>query len=542
MSGGGALIHLVSTGPHDQQINNALDIITHTINTSIQFGQIQFGQSNRFTISRQCDVIKSIYFKFKMAPLPVGWIYKNRWAENAFENIELSIGGHVVLKYTKEKQKIFNLIFPPKNTNRHMNFDYTLEERRNLSLQPHETIFELDIKEIFGNGIPVVSMSFHDVQVNFTLGDFEDCIEIDRTIFNETSVLGNIAPPLNPNLNYILECLPQSIGLFLDTEPRRTLVQTVSRFITKNYQIASTIVDSSETTFNINQDGICSAAYIHITNEDGTEIPNQIIDNLKVLLNGNNERFNISGFQSRHQIPSLLPHPTLDNNTSQNLYYISYNSDTYIQSTETPTTEQQTQTQHNENGVNLSRMDSYKFNLRYNNTIPLPPRIKISVIHRNQNVFMVQSGMGGYRFAHEESRIMTETESQAETERRQREQAERAEFLRNNPASRPIFTARIPSTPSTPRNLLFIPCETLINIPPDDNSCVITMEPIEANNDIVQCNQCRKICMMEAMNEWFKTSKTCPHCRASHNGGSSFICGKANYENNENDMVVDILI
>ena len=529
MSGGGALTHLVARGPHDQPINNALDIITHTINTSIQFGQ-----SNRFTIARQCDVIKSIYFKFKMAPLPVGWIYKNRWAENAFENIDLIIGGHFILKYTKEKQKIFNLIFPPKNTNRHMNFDYTLEERRNLSLQPHETIFELDIQEIFGNGIPVVSMSFHDVQVNFTLGDFEDCIEIDRTIFNETSVLGNIAPPLNPNLNYILECLPQSIVLFLDTEARRTLVQTESRFITKNYQIASTIVDSSETSFNINQDGVCSAAYIHITNEDGTEITNQIIDRLKVLLNGN-YRFDISGFQSRHQMTTLLPHPTLDNNTSQNLYYISYNSDTYNQSTETPT-EPQTQTQHNENGVNLSRMDSYKFNLRYNNTIPLPPRIKISVIHRNQNVFMVQSGMGGYRFSHNAPQIMTEAELQAETERRQREQAERAEFLRNNPVSRPIFAPHVPSTPIN--YLSFIPCETLINIPTDDNSCIITMEPIELNSDVVQCNQCRKICMMEAMNEWFKTSKTCPHCRASHNG-SSFICGKANYENN---MVVDILI
>jgi hypothetical protein len=510
MSAGGALIQLVATGLHNQPINNALDIITHTINT-----HIQFGQSNRFNVSRSCDVIKSIYFKFKMAPLPVGWIYKNRWAENAFENIELSIGGHVVLKYTKEKQRIMNLIFPPKNANRHMNFDYTLEERRNLSLQLHETIFELDIQEIFGNGIPVLSMSFHETQVNFTLGNFEDCIEIDRTIFNETSVLGNIAPPLNPELNYILECLPQSIGLFLDTEPRRILAQTESQFITKNYQIASTIVDSSETSFNINQDGICSAAYIHITNEDGTEIPNQIIDNLKVLLNSS-DRFNISGFQSRHQMPSLLPHPTLDNNTSQNLYYISYNSATYIQSTETPTPEQQAQAQaqQNENGLNLSRIDSYKFNFRYNNTIPLPPRIKISVIHRNQNVFIVQGGMGGYRFLHNEPQIM-------------------------NPDSRPIFEPRLPSAP---RNLSFIPCDTLINISADDNSCVITMEPIEPNNDIVQCNQCRKICIMEAMNEWFKTSKTCPHCRASHNGVSAFNCGKANYENYENDMVVDILI
>ena len=526
----GAIIHLVARGSNNQHINNALDIITHTINTPIQFGQ-----SNRFTIARSCDVIKSIYFKFKMAPLPVGWIYKNRWAENAFENIELSIGGHVVLKYTKEKQRIMNLIFPPKNANRHMNFDYTLDERRNLSLQPHETIFELDIQEIFANGIPVVSMSFHDVQVNFTLGDFEDCIETDRTIFNETSVLGNIAPPLNPELNYILECLPQSIGLFLDTEPRRTLAESSSQIITKNYQIASTIVDSSETSFNINQDGICSAAYIHITNEDGTEIPNQIIDRLKVLLNGT-DRFDISGFQSRHQMPTLLSHPTLDNNKSQNLYYISYNSATYIQPLETPTTEQQAQAQQNENGLNFSRIDSYKFNFRYNNTIPLPPRVKISVIHRNQNVFMVQSGMGGYRFAHNEPRIMTDSGLAEERERMLREQAERAEFLRNNPDLQPVFTPRHTPISTTPRNISFIPCDTLINILPDDNSCIITMEPIEQSSDVVQCRQCRKICMMEAMNEWFKTSKTCPHCRASHNNGSAFNCGKANYEN---DMVVD---
>ena len=126
-------------------------------------------------------------------------------------------------------------------------------ENKNIMIMKYSDIFN-DIKYVkYMSGGCIVAadkkgkINFWD----FNTRKYLDCIEIDRTIFNETSVLGNIAPPLNPNLNYILECLPQSIGLFLDTDVRRTLAQTVSRFITKNYQIASTIVDISETTFNL---------------------------------------------------------------------------------------------------------------------------------------------------------------------------------------------------------------------------------------------------------------------------------------------------
>jgi len=71
----------------------------------------------------------------------------------------------------------------------------------------------------------------------------------------------------------------------------------------------------------------------------------------------------------------------------------------------------------------------------------------------------------------------------------------------------------------------FVSCDTIIPIPLDDNMCVITLEPILENTDVVQCQQCKKLCLLEAMNEWFKIEKFCPHCRA-HSDRVEFIVGK----------------
>ena len=70
-----------------------------------------------------------------------------------------------------------------------------------------------------------------------------------------------------------------------------------------------------------------------------------------------------------------------------------------------------------------------------------------------------------------------------------------------------------------------------ILITPDD-TCVITLESIEENANIVRCEQCYKSCLMTSMNEWFKVSKSCPHCRASMSEYAMYICGKAKYSIN----------
>jgi hypothetical protein len=121
--------------------------------------------------------------------------------------------------------------------------------------------------------------------------------------------------------------------------------------------MASVISNSTDTHFNIRQWGRCSSAYIHITNEDGSEIERQVLDRLRILMNGI-ERFNVSGYQSRHLMPSFLPYPTRDNSESQNLYYISYYSDTYG---EIPS-----DIIRRENGLNHNRIDSEQFIFSYN--------------------------------------------------------------------------------------------------------------------------------------------------------------------------------
>ncbi len=97
-------------------------------------------------------------------------------------------------------------------------------------------------------------------------------------------------------------------------------------------------------------------------------------------------------------------------------------------------------------------------------------------------------------------------------------------FRTNQVIMNPVITNHVIINPII--ESIFAPSETIINISSDDISCVITLEPIVENENIVQCRQCMKICNMNALNEWFTLSKTCPLCRAS-SYEYDFLCGKA---------------
>ena len=494
----GALIQLVSNNqPNNPNFNNAMNIISHSCEN------VCFGQSNSFIVRRECDVIKSIYFKFKMAPLPIGFVYKRCWTSDAFEQIELSIGGVSIWKTNKDKERMLNLILP-KNTNKDLIFDYGYDERCLKSYKVHETIFELDIKELFGDaGIPLVSLQYSEVKVSFTLGNFMNCIEIDRNSHNLF---------LDPNINYILECLPQSIGLYLDTDIRRSVEENNYNICKKKYDIATTIRIPNENSIHINQRGVCSVAYVHVTNEDGTEIPTQVLDSIKVQLN-NTERINLSGFQSRHQMLTLLPHATRDNNISQNLYYISYYSNAYEDRSEDRSVSIRPQTNIFENGLNTSQIDSYRLDLTYSPHVIIPERLKISVLHRTQNKLQISEGRLFQRYFYEEPVIRSDAQLHNPFNPFRTNQVIMNPVI-INPITNPIIES------------IFTPSELIINILSDNMSCVITLEPIVENENIVQCRQCMKICNMTALNEWFNLSKTCPLCRAS-SYEYDFLCGKA---------------
>jgi hypothetical protein len=509
----GALMQVVANNgiPHRLHNNSAMNIITH----ECTFTPIRFATNNSFVIRRSCDVIKSIFFKFKMAALPAGWLYKNKWTSRAFESIELKIGGQTILKYDRERMRLMNLIFPDdmRANSQHLTFDYSLTERMGISLEPHETMFEFDIKNVFGeNGIPLIALLHHAVSVNFTLGDFADCIE---------SYEGDDVPL--PATNYILECVPQSVGIFMDSEPRRALVQMDHRLNTIHYQVGTIVVNSQETCFRIGENGICSCDYIHITNEDGSEIDRQVLDSIEIEINGAS-RFDLSGFQSRHLMADYLPHLVRDNSNSQNLYYIAYNPPPQFS-----TLPLEPLATLNVFGLNLNRIDTHFMTLTYNPVVPLPPRIKITIMRRIHNVFRIGNGTSDYGDEYRDRlHIRTATRRGVLNE-----------VPSNVPVPVPVPAVPVPAVPvpavisATAVSIYtFMPCDTPIPISPSpyDNICVITLELIFENMDIVQCQQCRKLSMLEAINEWFNVSKTCPHCRASQSG-VGFISGKASTPN-----------
>ena len=497
----GALMQVVANAgnPHRLHNNSAMNIITH----DCTFTSIRFATNNSFIIHRGCDVIKSIFFKFKMAALPAGWLYKNKWTTHAFESIELKIGEQTVLKYDRERLRLMNLIFPDdmRANSEHLTFDYSLTERMDLSLEPHETMFELDIRDVFNtNGIPIIALQYDSVSVNFTLGDFTDCVE---------SYEGDDVPL--PATNYILECVPQSVGIWMDLDTRRALVQMNHRLNTIHYELGTIVVNSQETCFTMGEAGICSSEYLHITNEDGSEIDRQVLDSIKIELN-RESRFEISGFQSRHFMADYLPHPVRDNSTSQNLYYIAYNPPPQFSTLPLEPLASDTVF-----GLNLNRIDTNHMILTYNPHVPLPPRIKITIMRRLHNVFRIGNGGSGYDSAYR-NRLYIRT-------------ANRRRVLNEVPVSAVPVPSNVPMVVSANAISIyantFIAGDTFITIPPDDTMCVITLEPILENADVVQCQQCKKLCLLAAMNEWFKITKNCPHCRA-HSDRVEFIVGKGN--------------
>uniref|UniRef100_A0A6C0HHU5 Major capsid protein N-terminal domain-containing protein n=1 Tax=viral metagenome TaxID=1070528 RepID=A0A6C0HHU5_9ZZZZ len=500
----GALMQVVGNAgiPHRLHNNSAMNIISH----DCTFTPIRFATNNSFAITRSCDVIKSIFFKFKMAALPGGWIYKNKWTSRAFESIELKIGGSTVLKYDKERLRLMNLIFPDdmRANSRHLTFDYSLSERMDISLELHETMFEFDIKDVFNtDGIPLFALQYHDVSVTFTLGDFAECIEY----YHEDDV-----PALSATDNYILECVPQSIGIFMDMEPRRALAEMQHTFNTIHYEFGTIIVNNDETCFRMGEDGICSSEYLHITNEDGSEIDGQVLDSIEINLN-RQSRFYLSGFQSRHFMADYLPHPVRDNSTSQNLYYISYSPPPQFSTI--PLEPLATASVF---GLNLNRIDTHHMILTYNPHMPLPPRIKITIMRRIHNVFRIGNGTSDYAAEYSPTIPLVVG------------RANRREVRNEVPAPVPV-PVPVPSVAVISANAIsiyantFVSCDTIIPIPSDDNWCVITLEPILENTDVVQCQQCKKLCLLEAMNEWFNVQKSCPHCRASSDR-VEFIVGK----------------
>ena len=45
-------------------------------------------------------------------------------------------------------------------------------------------------------------------------------------------------------------------------------------------------------------------------------------------------------------------------------------------------------------------------------------------------------------------------------------------------------------------------------------TCVITLETIQNDSEVCKCDVCLALILFDSLQEWLKTSNTCPHCRS----------------------------
>lgn len=491
-----ALIQLVAVGQQDIHLQNKAS--QQYINLRPGLVLAGWDKPLEYTLERHGDTVTKLYFKSKVGAAPEGYRWKNCWPLHFLKKLTVSIGGQIIWSTNTDALRMKYLIDGLRSANHWASpttpiedlktppeclFDYSEAERTRLSREPHEVFFEpLSLDELIQNKykLPLVKLAFHEVRVNIETGKMEDCLEpIEQPAR---------APPLVADDTLLQHCGFSGLYTFLDTEERRVLAQQNIETETKHYGHCSSAFEVPPTRnleVDLIADTLASAAYIWITDTEGNEIPRQVVDEMKIMFNGN-QRETLTGFQSRTAVRQTLPHPTLPNTRSQNLYYISY-FDGRIEPNGL------------EQGANLRRLDDYSIKFQF--TEGVPQNIKINVIHRGQNTLRFMHGMAGLRFVDGGYTIRL--------------------YVRQARAVR--------HPPNVIQEIEFTNTDQLIDILEDEKACMITYVPFKENDVVQKCNTCKKVFDSTSLDNWMKTrgsNRKCIHCQGPYNT-TTFCKGKA---------------
>ena len=486
-----ALIQLVAQGQIDRDLQNRA--VTEIINLPLD--RIGWNKNNQVIVTRNGDVITKSNLRIRLGAAPEGYRWKRCWPLHFVKNLTLSIGGQTMFETGSEALRMKYLIdglqtsfatgalsanapIEMSQTLPECIFDYNEEERTLLSARPHEILFEpLNFSELIHmvHKIPLICLAFHEVRFHLQTSSLEDCLE----------PIGEAPPPLPEDRNALIQTCDFSVlYTFLDNEERRNLAQRNHETRIKQYQHSAEIFEKPAGNIlrtYIRAGNYCSAAYIWITDEAGNELPNQVLDRVKIKFNGN-LREDLSGFESRMGVRQLLPHPTLPNTKSQNLYYISYY----------PGRRDETGF---EQGANFARLDSYGMDFTFFDDAP--QRMKINIVHRSQNILRIMHGMAGVVYGLEQLQM----------------------------SERPLP----PPAPAVPAPIVFENTDQLIDIPEDEKACMITYVDFKEGEVVQQCLACKKNFTSEALDTWLKQrpyNKRCVHCQRPYNA-TTFRKGKA---------------
>lgn len=491
-------MQIVAVGQQDNHVRGRA--ARELIDLNPDNGEIGWNKKLTYTIARNADVVNKLNLSVRVGAAPDGFRWKRCWPLYFVKKFTLTIGGQEIwttnsdllrMKYlidglqtSQDWQSVLpNVPLEMTQTPSECLFDFGDEERTRLSTTPHDIYFEpLSLHELIQmeHKIPLVCLAFHDVQLLLETGSFEDCVER----------IGERDQHMVP-MPQVQKCVFSTLFTFLDIEERRVIARTNPTTQTKHLNHASEIFEkpaNGPLRIYSSASNHCSAAYIWITDEAGNEIPDQVLENLEIKFN-NQTRQVLSGFQSRMGMRPLLPHPTLSNTKSQNLYYISY----YPGRKDADGFEQ---------GVNFGRIDAHGINFTF--YPEAPQRMKIHLVHRDQSKLQFTHGMAGLVYGMH------------------------ALLIGNMEHLRQRAQALVAAT-QTPATVIFENTDQAINIAADEKSCMITWVNFKEGDVVQQCLQCKKIMNSDAMDKWMKDhprNQKCVHCQRPYNA-TTFRKGKA---------------
>ena len=476
----GALGQMVAVGRQNNTMNlQNYNTVESYINIYSE-SNIGFDKHVRFNIERHADTIKGLLFNIKMNPAPQGWHYKKSWYTHFFKNIELTMGGQRIFSINSQMLQMEQLIHGETGPNE-LTFNYpTIEERIEKSRNAHEVIVEpLKLSKLIHSGlIRMICLPYQLVRIQITTSSLNDILEQDGTAV--------LVPIQEAHDTFIQSFKLNGLYQYLDTAPRRHMAthNNYEDIIKQNCYMSEETRTNNRTNLIFNQENICSALYIWVTDENNNEIPNQLVSNIKIKIN-DCDIIDSSGLHCRHINKNNLPFPTAINDKSQNLYYISYFSGLNPENGA-------------ENGLNTSRIETYSCEIDWVNDINM--NVKIHFVHRSNNILRTQSGMAALGFT---ANLYY---------------AARAVLL--NVVPRPIT-----------QGIEFENVDQLIDIHCDE-LCMFTQEKFEEGTLVDYCNQCKKAFTSELLKQWMaiKTDKKCAYCRNPYNT-NTFKRGKIHLVN-----------
>lgn len=458
-----------------------------------------------YALPRNGDYVNKLQVKISVGAAPPGFRWKRLWPLFFTKEITFEIGNQVIWKFGTEALRMKYLIdgfftrpdwvgalggLPNHNipdllrAGQEKLFDYeNADERTRKSAVPQTCEFEpFNLDELTSHAqypLPLICLQFHEVRVNIASGSLMDCLE---------RIDANAAEPAPQAV--ALDCGLVGDYMFVDMNERRQLAVTNFNHATKHHTYQCQIIErpGPEVQVRLNENLLCSAAYVWITDENGNEIPQTVLDSLDVYFNGR-EYVRMPIQTTRFDTRNTLPHPTIPNTVSQNFYYISF----FPGRREADGTEQ---------GINLSRVDNYALHMRTN--AACPQRILIHTLHRVQNHLQIRHGMGALR--------MMGPFGAAAAAPPRAEAAEPRMILPRPPAAVPFQNTDQP-----------------IPIPADEPFCMISYVDHKDGDVVQQCLGCHKVFSSENLDTWFADryrARNCIHCRQPYNT-TTFRKGKA---------------